>query len=153
MGDHFTIRRAKIEDAPVIADFNRAMAWETEQKQLEPGTILAGVQQLITNPQYGFYIVSEVKEQPVACLLITYEWSDWRNGLFWWIQSVYVKPEFRQRGIYKQMYTYIKNLAHTDRRVCGLRLYVADTNQQAQMAYRRLGMDATHYRIFEEIFG
>lgn len=146
------IRPAGSGDAQVIAAFNRAMAWETERKELHPETILAGVRNLIANPQYGFYVVAEVAGQVVACLLITYEWSDWRNGLFWWIQSVYVFPEFRRRGIFRRMYAYVKNLARRTPEVCGLRLYVAEDNEQAQTTYRQLGMEATHYRLFEEIF-
>lgn len=149
--DSINIRLAQFNDAAVIADFNRAMAQETEDKELNAAVILAGVQALLQNPAYGFYIVTEIETEVIACLMITTEWSDWRNGLFWWIQSVYVKPDYRRRGIYRRMYSFIKELANQEPNVCGFRLYVEQDNTRAQQTYTTLGMTQSPYRIFEEL--
>ena len=100
------IRFATPNDATIIADFNKAMALETENKILNDDTILQGAQNLISQPQYGFYVVAEIDNEIVGSLMITYEWSDWRNGDFWWIQSVYVAPEFRERGVFRALYAH-----------------------------------------------
>ncbi|HDP67403.1 MAG TPA: N-acetyltransferase [Candidatus Marinimicrobia bacterium] len=152
MNPKFTIRKAFQTDTDTIAGFNCAMALETEGKKLDPVTISAGVSSLFKHPEYGFYIVTEIENRVVACLLITYEWSDWRNGLIWWIQSVYVHPDFRRRGIFRQMYSFIKNLTQKQNNVAGIRLYVEKDNTTAQQTYRRLGMTETAYRLYEEMF-
>lgn len=128
------------------------MAWETEQRKLAPETILAGVRSLLEHPDRGFYIVADIEARVIACLMITFEWSDWRNGLLWWIQSVYVHPDYRRRGLYSRMYSFIKTLAadHTPN-VCGFRLYVEQENAKAQKAYKTLGMTQSPYFIFEEL--
>lgn len=149
--DSVNIRRARPSDAEDIASFNRAIAQETENKDLIPDVILAGVNALLNNPAYGFYIVAEINMKVVACLMITTEWSDWRNGLFWWIQSVFVLPDYRRRGIYRQMYSFIKELATNEPNVCGFRLYVEQENTRAQKTYRTLGMHQSPYRLFEEL--
>ena len=145
------IRLARRADAQAIVDFNAAMALETEGKRLLPEVIGAGVRALLGNPQAGFYVVAEEQNQVVAALMITNEWSDWRNGTFWWIQSVYVRPEFRRQGVYKSLYRHIQALAAKDKRVCGFRLYVERENRRAQKTYRALGMQKTHYLVFEEL--
>ena len=126
------------------------MAQETEEKTLLPAVILAGVKALLANPAYGFYLVAEMDEKVVACLMITTEWSDWRNGVFWWIQSVFVIPDYRRQGIYRRMYERVKDLASQEPNVCGFRLYVERDNMRAQSTYRSLGMVETPYRMFEE---
>lgn len=146
------IRKAVAADAGAIADFNIAMALETENKKLSPAKIGPGVRALFSKPEYGFYVVAEVDGAVAGCLMITYEWSDWRNGLFWWIQSVYVKPEFRRKGVYRAMFSFIKELAGQDCGVCGCRLYVEHDNTVAQETYRKLGMKETHYKMLEEEF-
>ncbi len=151
MTEDIHIRFARQEDAETIARFNTAMARETEELVLDPLTIGAGVRALFENPAHGFYIVAEVDGETAACLMITKEWSDWRNGLFWWIQSVYVAPAYRRRGIYRRMYAFIKSQAAQKENVCGFRLYVEKSNQNAQQTYRSLGMQATRYQMFEEI--
>ncbi len=143
------IRKANQIDADTIAEFNIAMAQETEEKELNSATIQSGVRQLFDHPEYGFYIVAEIDNKVAGCLMITYEWSDWRNGLFWWIQSVYIKPEFRRKGIYRQMYEFVKKLAK-DTDVCGFRLYVEKGNTIAQKTYENLGMNETIYKLYEE---
>jgi ribosomal protein S18 acetylase RimI-like enzyme len=145
------IRLANNQDAPAIAQFNIAMALETEGKRLMPNVIGAGVANLIANPERGFYLVCEGQAGPMASLMITTEWSDWRNGNFWWIQSVYVKPEFRKQGIYRSMYEHLKALSLADGNVCGFRLYVEKDNVTAQKTYRSLGMSETDYLVYEEM--
>ncbi|MFG6096747.1 GNAT family N-acetyltransferase [Leptothoe sp. ISB3NOV94-8A] len=149
--DSIKIRRAQLSDAQIIANFNRAMAQETENKDLIPEVILAGVNSLLNNPSRGFYIVAKVDTQVVACLMITTEWSDWRNSLFWWIQSVFVSPNYRRRGIYRRMYQFIKELAHQEPDVCGFRLYVEQDNMRAKETYAALGMTQSPYHLFEEL--
>jgi ribosomal protein S18 acetylase RimI-like enzyme len=145
------VRQAAPADAPVLIEFNCAMALETERKELLPEVIGAGVRALLANPAAGFYVVAEAEGRTVGALLVTKEWSDWRNGTFWWIQSVYVRPEFRRQGVYKTLYRHVQQLASNDSGVCGFRLYVERQNTRAQATYRSLGMKETHYRVFEEL--
>ena len=151
MNHEINIRKALLKDAKIIAKFNSAMALETEGKCLKEKIISAGVENLFKHPEYGFYIVAETENRVVGCLLITYEWSDWRNGLIWWIQSVYIHPEFRRRGIYRQMYSYIKTMALSAKNICGIRLYVEKENTTAQSTYKNLGMIETVYNMYEEM--
>ena len=144
-------RVATVNDAAVLAEFNTAMALETEGKELLPEVVGAGVRSLLGRPGSGFYLVAEADGQVVGSLLVTKEWSDWRNGDFWWIQSVYVRPAWRRQGIYKRLYRHVQELAAQDPAVCGFRLYVERDNKQAQGTYRALGMGETHYRVFEEL--
>jgi ribosomal protein S18 acetylase RimI-like enzyme len=145
------IRLATPADAATLTEFNAAMALETEKKELLPEVIGAGVRALLANPAAGFYLVAEADGLAVAGLLITKEWSDWRNGSFWWIQSVYVRPEWRRKGVYRQLYRHVQELAAKDPAVCGFRLYVERENRRAQEAYRALGMKETRYLVFEEL--
>ena len=145
------IRQATAADAPVLIEFNRAMALETEGKELLPEVIGAGVRALLANPAAGFYVVAESGARVAGALLVTKEWSDWRNGTFWWIQSVYVRPEFRRRGVYMTLYRHVQGMAAGDPGVCGFRLYVERENTRAQSTYTSLGMKETPYRVFEEL--
>jgi ribosomal protein S18 acetylase RimI-like enzyme len=145
------IRLARRDDAPVLAAFNAAMALETEGKVLIAQVVGAGVRRLLARPAAGFYVVAEDGDRVVGSLMITTEWSDWRNGDFWWIQSVYVAPDHRRRGIYRRLYRFVQALAAKRRAVCGFRLYVERENRRAQKVYRALGMAPTHYAIFEEL--
>lgn len=153
MNTSITVREAKVEDSSIISQFNVNMAWETESKKLDKKTISAGVESLFQKPEYGFYMVAESGTEIVATLMITHEWSDWRNGLFWWIQSVYVKPEFRRQGIYRSMYEAVLKLARNHPEVCGCRLYVEKENFTAINTYEALGMSETQYKMYEEVFG
>jgi ribosomal protein S18 acetylase RimI-like enzyme len=146
-----TIRRAVEADADAIIRFNMAMALETEQKVLPENKIRPGVTALFRKPEYGFYLVAVSGDRVVGCLMVTCEWSDWRNGLFWWIQSVYVIPEFRRSGVYRSMYTTLRELAAGTPDHCGFRLYVEKENVTAQETYTALGMNETRYALFEEI--
>ena len=145
------LRSAGAGDAQVLVEFNCAMALETEGKELLPEVIGAGVRSLLANPAAGFYVVAETGARVVGALLITKEWSDWRNGTFWWVQSVYVRPDVRRQGVYKALYRHVQKLAARDAGVCGFRLYVERQNASAQKTYRSLGMKETHYRVFEEL--
>jgi ribosomal protein S18 acetylase RimI-like enzyme len=145
------IRLARRRDAPVLAAFNAAMALETEGKLLFSEVVGAGVRRLLARPAAGFYVVAETDDQVVGSLMITTEWSDWRNGDFWWIQSVYVRPAHRRRGIYRRLYRFVKDLAARRRSVCGFRLYADLDNRRAAATYRKLGMEKTHYAVFEEL--
>ena len=151
MAARIKIRRATRRDAQVLIGFNRAMALETEHKLLMPRVIGAGVRELLRRPDSGFYTVAELGGEVIAALMVTKEWSDWRNGDFWWIQSVYVRPEHRRRGVYKRLYRYLKALAARQRAVCGFRLYVERTNRHAQATYRASGMERTHYLVYEQL--
>ena len=145
------IRVAKPDDAATLVEFNAAMARETESKQLLPEVIGAGVRSLLASPASGFYVVAEEDGRLVGSLMITKEWSDWRNGDFWWIQSVYVRPEARRRGVFRSLYRHVQALAAGDPGVCGFRLYVERENAAAQKTYGALGMKPTRYLVFEEL--
>lgn len=151
MNDSIDIRFASETDAEIIAQFNIDMAFETEELELLPAVISAGVKNMLANSSNGFYLVATHSEKVVGCLMITKEWSDWRNGVFWWIQSVFVKPDFRGQGIYRSLYEKVKELAQKEDNVCGYRLYVEEDNDKAQATYKKLGMDETHYKIFEQL--
>ena len=152
MNDLVSVRKADIADAALLAGFNSALAQETEGKTLDPKKILAGVTRLLADSRHGFYIVAEVNGQVAGCLMITYEWSDWRNGVFWWVQSVYVKPEYRRQGIYRRLYNHIRDQARCDGDVCGIRLYAENDNAAAQRTYEKLGMSPANYKMYEEVF-
>jgi ribosomal protein S18 acetylase RimI-like enzyme len=143
------IRSAGRDDADLLVAFNIAMADETEGKRLSQAVVSAGVRGLFDRPEMGFYLVAEIGGEIAGCLMVTYEWSDWRNGCFWWIQSVYVKPPFRRRGVFKRLFEHVTSLAEKRSDVCGLRLYVERENEIAQHTYRSLGMCETEYRMFE----
>ncbi len=145
------IRQANIHDAQTIADFNSLMAMETEGKTLQPEIILSGVQNMIANPAYGYYLVAEQDGQVVGSLMVTRQWSDWRNSMFWWIESVYICKEYRRQGIYRRLYDEVKILAEKDSNVCGFRLTVEKDNLKAQQTYHSLGMTKTDYLIYEEV--
>lgn len=145
------IRKARLADAATIADFNTRLAWETEQLKLDAQTIQRGARAALKDASKGTYFVAEIQGAVVGQLLITYEWSDWRNGNFWWIQSVYVTAAHRQAGVFRSLFAHVQKLARARRDVCGLRLYVEKHNDRAQQAYTKLGMAKTHYEIFETV--
>jgi ribosomal protein S18 acetylase RimI-like enzyme len=147
-----SIRQASMADADNIAAFNIAMALQTEGRALDPDRVGAGVRSLLSDSAKGFYLVCEKDGEVVGQLMVTFEWSDWRNGVFWWIQSVYVKPAHRRQGIYRALYETLKEMAHTTDEVCGIRLYVEHDNATAQKTYRDLGMKEAPYAIHEVDF-
>jgi GNAT superfamily N-acetyltransferase len=143
------IRLAEKQDAAALAAFNVAMAQETEDRRLDPDTVTAGVTGLLDNPRFGFYVVAVRQGCVAGALLVTFEWSDWRNKCFWWIQSVYVQPAHRRRGIFTRLFQQVRAMAAARDDVCGLRLYVEQHNHIAQATYKSLGMDETHYDMYE----
>jgi len=145
------IRNATAADAGALAEFNRRMALETEGLSLPPPVVLSGVKAVFEDPARGFYVVAETPRGLVAALMITREWSDWRDGELWWIQSVYVRPSFRRRGVYRSLYRHITDCAERARYVRGLRLYVERDNRIAQQTYAALGMRETRYKVFEHL--
>jgi len=156
MPNTLRIRRACPDDTDTITTFNSAMALETEGRHLDQATLRNGVRAVLAQPEYGFYILAHHSPmeatEPIGQLMITYEWSDWRNGLFWWVQSVYVLPEHRQRGVYQAMHRHIADEAKNDPRICGIRLYVARENQRAHAAYRSVGLLPSTYDMYEHDF-
>jgi GNAT superfamily N-acetyltransferase len=143
-----TIRKAHREDALTIIDFQQKMAWETEKMTLPPDVVSRGVNGVFDYESRGEYFVAESDGKIVASLLITYEWSDWRNTNVWWFQSVYVLPDYRRTGIFRKMYTFIKDEAEKNN-VAGLRLYVESNNERARKTYEALGMGSDHYTMYE----
>jgi ribosomal protein S18 acetylase RimI-like enzyme len=157
MTEKITIRQATSSDITAIAKFNQAMALETEDKILATETIEAGVKRMIQQPALGFYLVADIETdsgtiEVCGCLGITYEWSDWRNGLFWWIQSVFIPANHRRKGVFGKLYQHVKNLAQEQEDVCGIRLYVERDNINAQKTYHALGMVETEYNLLEVEF-
>lgn len=146
-----TIRAAVLEDTPELVEFNRALAEETEDVVLDAATVTEGVRALFSNPEYGFYVVAEGEAGLAGSLMVTTEWSDWRNGLFWWIQSVYVRPEYRRRGVYRSLYCHVHDRAAQRDDISGLRLYVERDNHTAQRTYESLGMSPTPYLVYEHL--
>lgn len=142
------IRKATPEDILQIIDFQQKMAWETEQLTLVPETVSKGVSAVFKNRAFGEYWISEDESSVIASLLITYEWSDWRNANVWWIQSVYVLPAYRRTGIFRSMYLHIRSEADKQG-IAGLRLYVETKNSRAQKTYEALGMQSKHYKMYE----
>ena len=143
------ITQPGIEDINSLVDFNIKMAKETENKILNKKIVTKGVSEVLTDTTLGYYVIAKNKNTILGSLMITYEWSDWRNGMFWWIQSVYVEKEYRQQGVYKKMYSYIKDKALKDNSCTGIRLYVEQENKIAQSVYTKLEMKETHYKLFE----
>jgi len=142
------VRAAHATDLESLAAFNAAMAIETENKTLVPETLRAGVARILAEPARGFYLVAEVDGVVAGCLMVTFEWSDWRNGDWWWLQSVYVVPEQRRHGIFRALYAEVERRAAEHADVVGIRLYVERDNGRAQRTYAALGMREDHYRMY-----
>lgn len=142
------IRKAIPTDAPSIIDFQLRMAWETEEMKLVPEILTEGVDAVFHDQSRGQYYIAEADGKVIASLLITNEWSDWRNCNVWWLQSVYVVPEFRRKGVFRKMYGHIRELA-VQQGIAGLRLYVETKNSKAQTTYEALGMSSEHYAFYE----
>ena len=154
--EKITLRRGCLDDARTLAEFNRNLAKETEGLALDAKVVLNGVTAVLENSALGFYLLAEVvtptRYEVVASLLVTREWSDWRDGEWWWLQSVYVAHQWRRRGLYRRLHSEVQGLAQREQSVCGLRLYVEQHNQVAQDTYGNLGMQRTHYQLFEQLF-
>jgi GNAT superfamily N-acetyltransferase len=146
------VRSAYPRDARALEELNRRLAQETEGLELDAERLAAGIRALFDDPSRGTYFVAERDGRPVACLLVTQEWSDWRNGVFWWIGSVYVVPEERKRGTFRRLYDAVLERARATREVCGVRLYVDRENTGAQAVYDSVGMSRSRYRMYEVDF-
>lgn len=146
------VRLACGDDAEIIADHSAAMAREIEDIELDYNRLLAGTRAVFEDAGKGFFVVAERESRVVGQLMITFEWSDWRNGLFWWIQSVYVEPASRGQGVYSALHQWVMEQAAAARDVCGIRLYVDKSNHNAQRTYRRLGMTPAVYDMYETDF-
>ncbi len=143
-----SIRKASPDEAPAIIAFQQAMALETEGLELKRELITNGVMAVFRDENKGIYFVAEEKGTVVASLMITFEWSDWRNANIWWFQSVYVIPEYRRMGVFRLMYDHVKKEGIAQG-IAGLRLYVESENTRAQRTYEAMGMDGTHYKTYE----
>lgn len=156
MSEVIRIRKAVQTDIEEIADYNIQMAKETEDKRLYRASVLKGVKAVLEDPCKGFYLVAEEKRGTkngiVGQLMITFEWSDWRNKWFWWMQSVYVDSKFRNQKIFTKLYKETLRLAKLDGDVCGLRLYVEEHNKSAKNVYKTLGITRTCYEMYEMLF-
>lgn len=143
------IRPAARSDIAALVSWNAAMAWETETKRLDPDVLARGVAAVFDEPRRGFYLIAERDGEAVGCLLVTYEWSDWRCGDFWWIQSVYVAPDARRGGVFRALHAEVATRARAAG-AAGLRLYVETENHRAQRTYEELGMQRCHYLMYEQ---
>ena len=143
------VRPARHDDVALMARWAEAMAMETEDKQLDPKTVTRGIRAGLKDPARSHYFMAEIAGEPVGTLMLTYEWSDWRCAWWWWIQSVYVAPGHRRRGVYRALYAHVLALAKARDEVCGLRLYVERGNINAQRTYEFLGMLDAGYRMYE----
>lgn len=143
------IRQANENDSASIVAFQLAMAWETEKLRLDEPTVVKGVAAVFADPSKGTYYVAETDGKVVGSLLTTFEWSDWRNGTVLWIQSVFVRPEYRKRSIFSRLYKHIQEKVATDTNLRGIRLYADKTNTAAHGVYEHLGMTAEHYQMYE----
>lgn len=143
------IRSARPDDAAIIAEFNARLAQESEGKALDGATVRAGVERVLAEASLGRYFVAEIDGRVAGQMMITFEWSDWRNGMFWWVQSVYVVPEARRRGVFRAIFDHVHALARATPGVCGLRLYVEAGNAVAHQTYDRLGLLDAGYRVRE----
>jgi len=146
---NIVIREASIEDHLIIVDFQQAMALETENLQLDKKVLSQGVLSVLENPAKALYFIADLDGLAVGMLMITLEWSDWRNGWVWWIQSVFTKPGYRKMGVYKLLYGHIREIVEKSENIKGLRLYVDKRNIRAQQVYESLGMTGEHYTTYE----
>lgn len=147
-----TIRDASPSDAEIIADYNARLALESEGMRLDPALVGPGVRALLGDTSKGRYWMAEADGRIIGQLMVTYEWSDWRNGVIWWIQSVYVHGDYRRSGVFSALYRHVESLARQDPEVCAIRLYVEHENERAQRTYGSLGMNMTDYRVMQSMF-
>ncbi len=147
--NNIRIRQANIEELDIITDFQIAMAKETENITLTKEVTKSGVKHIFLHPNEGYYLVATLNNAITGCLLVLYEWSDWRNGFVLWIHSVYIENQHRNKGIFKIMYNHLKQEVEETDSFFGLRLYVEKTNENARAVYQKLGMNSQHYEMYE----
>jgi GNAT superfamily N-acetyltransferase len=150
--ERIAIRPATIGDVAVIVEFNCALATETERLRLDPAILEKGVRALLADESKGRYFLAEVQGEIAGQIMHTREWSDWRNGDLWWIQSVYVRPEFRSKGVFRGLFKHLRDAAESDPSIVGLRLYVEDHNERAVAVYGRLGLKPGGYSVMEDVW-
>ena len=148
-----TIQKATAENIEVLIDFQQRLALESESVNLNGETLRNGMKAMFADPSKGIYYVVKEEHEIIGCHMITYEWSDWRNGMVWWLQSVYVKESHRKKGIFKMMYDNLINIINKDPQLIGLRLYVDKSNERALKVYEAMGMDGSHYTVYEWMKG
>jgi GNAT superfamily N-acetyltransferase len=146
-----TIRPATLDDWPTIVEFNSRLAHETEGKSLRPAVIEAGVKALLGDERHGRYFLAEIAGRPIGQIMHTREWSDWRNGEFWWLQSVYIHSDYRRQGVFRRLVQHVIDLARTTSGIVGLRLYMADDNRAARATYQNCGFEDAHYVVLEQL--
>ena len=146
----FAIRNAEIDDIEILVQFNSQMAMETENKLLDRSVLKEGLQKALQQNHFCRYFVAEIKGEVIGQTMLTYEWSDWRNGQIWWLQSVFVDKKYRQKGVFRALYSHIKALAKSLTQVRALRLYVKNDNNQGQTVYKQLGLYPAGYHIYED---
>ncbi len=139
-------------DEDALVEMNSLLAWETEQKRLNQDVLRAGVHEALRIPSLARYFVACVEDRVIGQLMHTWEWSDWRNGYIWWLQSVYVRQEYRQQGVFRSLFDAVLHEAQSDPQVVGIRLYVEHANQTAQGVYQRLGLMPAGYQVLERIW-
>ena len=149
MGESVRVRAARSGDLESLVEFNCRLARETEDHELDPATVRRGLSRLLDNPAAGFYTVAEQAGRVVGCLLITFEWSDWRDGWLWWVQSVYVEAAARRQGVFRRLFEHVQAKAEADGDVRGLRLYVERANDDAQATYAAMGLEEAPYKVYE----
>ena len=148
----YGVRAAGLEDWPLIVEFNRQLAAETEDTELHVDLLTAGVKAALADSAKAQYFVASTGETVVGQLMHTWEWSDWRNGMIWWLQSVYVQPEHRGRGVFRMLYEHVQQLAESDPGVVGIRLYIETGNDAARAVYEKLGMRAGSYNVMQRLW-
>lgn len=145
------IEKASSRHIDDLIDFQQRLAFESENVQLNAETLRAGMSAMFADPSKGSYYVAVENEEVVGCHMITFEWSDWRNGMVWWLQSVYVKETHRKKGIFKMMYDNVISIIRENPDLIGLRLYVDKSNTRAMKVYESMGMDGSHYTVYEQM--
>jgi ribosomal protein S18 acetylase RimI-like enzyme len=146
------VREGCPEDLDFVVEFNRLLAQETEDKELDLEALRPGVARALSSPELCRYFVAESDGEVVGQTMITYEWSDWRNGLIWWIQSVYVRTEYRGSGVFRALFDRVESEAKADGNVRAIRLYVDKDNENAMKVYDQIGMCRSDYVMFEKEF-
>ena len=152
MSTNIHVRAARQEDVSLMVRWQLAMALETEDKPLDEAVLARGIQRAFADPHKGRYFIAEIGGQPAGTLMLTWEWSDWRDGWWWWIQSVFVDEAFRRRGVYRALYAHVLAQAEADPEVRGIRLYVEQDNASARRTYEFLGMQHPGYVMYEKAF-
>ena len=144
-----TIQKALPKHIDILIDFQQRLAFESEGVTLEATTLRKGMEAMFADPGKGFYYIASDGDEIVGCHSITYEWSDWRNGMAWWLQSVYVRESHRKKGVFKVMYDNVISMIKKDPNLIALRLYVDKSNESAMKVYASMGMDGSHYTVYE----